>query len=200
MTEKAGLETQRREMWDELQELRKRMVEISREIGAMDVEDYVLKDPDGSPVCLSELFEGRKDLILVHNMGVMCPDCTMWADGFNGLRHHLENRAALVVCTPDEPSIMKKFAESRGWKFRMVSGHGSTFIYDMGYERGKGGWFPGVSAFYKNKDGKITRVATEEFEEGDVYCATWQLFALLKDGWNGWQADFKYSSVIPGTG
>jgi predicted dithiol-disulfide oxidoreductase (DUF899 family) len=31
-------------------------------------------------VRLSELFAGKADLILIHNMGTTCPNCTLWAD------------------------------------------------------------------------------------------------------------------------
>ena len=90
-------------------------------------------------------------------MGRACTYCTLWADGFNGVHRHLENRAGFVVVSPDPLDVQREFAESRGWKFRMASGQGSTFIEDMGFKSEKG-WTPGVSTFYRDK-GKITRVA-----------------------------------------
>src|SRR3990172_11779288 len=96
-------EERMRELWNQMQDIRRQMLALGREMGAMDVPDYILNDPDGNPVKLSELFGDKNDLILVHNMGRHCWDCTMWADGFNGLRHHLNSRASFVVCTPDEP-------------------------------------------------------------------------------------------------
>ena len=40
-------------------------------------------------------------------MGRGCSYCTLWADGFNGLRHHFEDRAAFVVVSPDTPEQQK---------------------------------------------------------------------------------------------
>ena len=94
------------------------------------VADYTLATTRG-PVKLSALFGGKRDLIVVHNMGRQCRYCTMWADGFNGLYPHLADRAAFVVISPDSPAVQKKFAASRGWRFPMASGQGSTFIHDM---------------------------------------------------------------------
>src|SRR6516164_9513796 len=60
-------------------------------------------------------------------MGASCPYCTLWADGFNGLLPHIENRAAFVVASPDDPQAQEKFKASRGWRFPMVSHRDSTF-------------------------------------------------------------------------
>lgn len=154
------------------------------------VNDYEFLGSANKKVNLSQLFGQKKDLILIHNMGKTCPYCTMWADGFNGLLPHLENRANFIVSSPDEPVTQKKFANSRGWKFKMVSTRGTSFAKDMGFEK-DGMPQPGVSVFYKNGD-KITRVGYDNFGPGDRYCPTFPLFDLLKDGPNNWQAKFKY--------
>jgi peroxiredoxin len=48
---------------------------------------------------------------------------------------HFENRAAFVVVSPDTPDAQKKFADGRGWQFRMLSNGDSGFTEDMGYVR-----------------------------------------------------------------
>ena len=154
------------------------------------VNDYEFLGSENQKVNLSQLFGKKNDLILIHNMGKTCPYCTMWADGFNGLLPHLENRATFVVSSPDEPATQKEFANSRGWKFQMVSTRGTSFAKDMGFEK-DGMPQPGVSVFYKNGD-KITRVGYDDFGPGDRYCPTFPFFDLLKDGPNNWQAKFKY--------
>ena len=161
-----------------------------------EVPDYELKNWNGGTTRLSQLFGAKKDLIVVHNMGTHCAYCTMWADGFNGVLPHLEDRAAFVVVSPDLPQIQKQFAQSRAWKFRMLSGHGGSFIQDAGFWRTKGpfpGPQPGVSTYAKAK-GKIHRVATAGFGPGDDYCGVWHLFDLLKDGADGWSARFDYKN------
>ena len=154
------------------------------------VNDYELLGSENQKVNLSQLFGQKNDLILIHNMGKTCPYCTMWADGFNGLLPHLEDRATFVVSSPDEPATQKEFANSRGWKFQMVSTRGTSFAKDMGFEK-DGMPQPGVSVFYKNGD-KITCVGYDNFGPGDRYCPTFSFFDLLKDGPNNWQAKFKY--------
>jgi predicted dithiol-disulfide oxidoreductase (DUF899 family) len=167
--------------------------ELLREEGGA-VEDCTLLGW-GGPVRLSELFGGRSDLLLVHNMGSGCPYCTLWADGFNGTRAHLENRAAFVVCSPDPPPTQQRFAEARGWGFQMVQDPDGVFTREMGYleERdGKRFHQPGVSAFHLEPDGRIRRVAHDAFGPGDPYCGTWHLFELLEGGVAGWQPRFRY--------
>ena len=154
------------------------------------VVDYELLGPKNQKINLSKLFGKQKDLILIHNMGKTCPYCTMWADGFNGLLPHLENRAAFVVSSPDDPAIQNKFAISRGWKFKMVSTKGTSFAKDLGFEK-DGLPQPGVSVFFKDGE-KIIRVGRDNFGPGDKYCPTFPLFDLLNDGTNDWQAKFKY--------
>ncbi len=75
--------------------------------------DYEFAGQYGT-VRLSELFGDKSDLFVIHNMGRGCPYCTMWADGFNGVLPHLEDRAAFVVSTPDAPDVQRGFAEARG--------------------------------------------------------------------------------------
>ena len=125
-------------------------------------------------------------------MGTGCANCTMWADGFNGVFHHLENRAGFVVISPNDPETQKKFAASRGWKFKMCSAKGTSFNKDMGFENEKGGAQPGVSVFRKELGGKLFRVSKAPFGPGDDFCAVWHLFDLLAEGTAGWEPKFKY--------
>jgi predicted dithiol-disulfide oxidoreductase (DUF899 family) len=155
------------------------------------VKDFTFKTWSGKPVKLSQLFGQKKDLILVHNMGKRCRYCTLWADGFNGVRQHLENRAAFAVNSPDPTSVQKKFATGRGWKFKMVSSYGTDFNKEMGFEGEKGDPWPGVSTFYKDK-GKLYRIGYASFGEGDSYCAVWHFLDLLAQGRNGWEPKYKY--------
>lgn len=155
------------------------------------VSDYSFKDWNNKDVKLSSLFEGKEDLILVHNMGKRCPYCTMWADGFNGVIDHLQDRASFVVVSPDNPETQKMFATSRGWKFKMVSAKGTSFNKDMGFEK-NGEADPGVSIFQKDDNNKIVRVSKDKFGPGDHYCIVWHFFDLLPKGDNGWQPKFKY--------
>lgn len=176
----------------EILEKSRRLADLKRAMPRERVDDYVLAGWDG-PVTLSSLFGGKKDLIVVHNMGKGCRYCTLWADGFNGVWRHLADRAGFVVCSPDAAETQKIFAASRQWGFPMVSGHGSTFIQDMGF-RGEKSWMPGVSTFHLAEDGSIERVARAEFGPYDLFCGVWHLIALLADGENGWEPRYTYEA------
>ncbi len=154
------------------------------------VDDYSFSTPQGSAQ-LSELFGRRDDLIVIHNMGASCAYCTLWADGYNGIYPHLADRAAFVVSSPDPPAAQRKFAESRGWRFPMVSHQGSSFAADMGYRSPEGRWRPGISVF--RRDGKrILRVADTPLHPGDDFCALWHMFDMLQGGPGDWSPKFKY--------
>jgi predicted dithiol-disulfide oxidoreductase (DUF899 family) len=171
---------------------KERLKELQKGLPKETFEDFALKDWEGREVRLSELFGDRQDLLVVHNMGSSCPYCTMWADGFNGVLPHLENRAAFAVVSPNSPESQKKFAQGRGWEFRMLSAEGSEFTRRAGYETEESGALPGVSAFRKDDDGTIRRVGHSPFGPGDDYCGVWHLFDLFEEGAGGWEPKFKY--------
>ena len=175
----------------DLMDLKKRLAEARQSAEPQQVGDYTLKRSDGSPVELSALFGDKDDLILIHNMGRSCVYCTLWADGLNGVAEHLADRAAFVVCSPDPPEVQAEFAESRAWRFPMVSGADSPFIKDMGFMPESKPW-PGVSAFHKNEDGSIVRTGKSFFGPGDDFCAVWHLLDLLPGGPEGWEPKYRY--------
>jgi len=168
-----------------------KLAELKRKLPPEEVKDYMLHGPEGR-VHLSELFRGKKDLIVVHNMGRSCRYCTMWADGFNGLRHHLADRAGIAVVSPDAVGAQQKFAKGRGWEFPLYSGKGSSFAKDMGFMPKPTEPWPGVSAF-RRKGRKIYRIASAPFGPFDQFCATWPLFALLDGGVGDWAPKFRYA-------
>lgn len=176
----------------EMSALREKLTAARRRAGAMSVQDYTLRTIDGTPVKLSELFGDKRDLIVVHNMGRKCVYCTLWADGFIGFANHLNSRAAFVLCSADEPATARAFAASRKWPFRVVSGHGSSFAHDMGFEPKPDEVWPGVSTFYRAADGTISRIAAAPFGPGDSFCAIWPMFDLLKDGAASWEPKYSY--------
>ncbi len=167
-------------------ELHKALAEEARG----EVKDYVFANRKG-PVRLSELFGKKRDLFVIHNMGVGCNSCTMWADGFNGFYPHISDRASFVVSSPDAPETQREFAASRGWTFPMVSTQGTPFAADMGFANPAGKPMPGVSAFQK-QDGKIVRVSASGFNDSDEFCPVWRLFDLLPEGPDGWRPKQTY--------
>lgn len=176
----------------------KKLVELKKQAARREVPDYELQGAEGQTVALSSLFGDKEDLIVIHNMGVSCPYCTLWADGFNGVAAHLQNRAAFVLVSPDTPEVQQQFAASRNWKFPLYSAHGSTFSQDMGYsfeKDGKAYQLPGFSTFRKMDDGSVVRVGADSFGPGDVYSGIWHLFALLEQGAGNWQPRYHYAEL-----
>jgi predicted dithiol-disulfide oxidoreductase (DUF899 family) len=112
--------------------LESKILELETELAALKnesprvVDNFTFVEPAGT-VRLVDLFGGRRDLLVVHNMGASCAYCTAYADGFNGVLPHLLDRAAFVVVSPDPPEKQREFAMSRGWKFRMVSSSENSF-------------------------------------------------------------------------
>ena len=128
-------------------------------------------------------------------MGKSCRYCTLWADGINGVEHHLTNKAAFVVVSPDAPEVQKEFAASRGWKFTMLSDKDKEFSIDMGFGKMKDGKYypqPGYSTFQKQENGTIKRIGYDEFGPGDMYAGIWHVFDLLGEGAGDWEPQYKY--------
>ena len=151
-------EEQIAQMEQEVAEMQRRLAELRRAGPPETVEPHVLLGQDGAEVRLADLFQGKRDLIVVHNMGARCPYCTLWADGFQGVLPHLEDRAAFVVVSPDPPAAQAKFAAARGWRFRMASDPTGDFTRAMGFleegrDRKRGiAHLPGVSTFVRRGD------------------------------------------------
>lgn len=170
--------------------LREQMRKTLAETEPEEVRDYEFAIADGTRK-LSDLFGERDELFMIHNMGRKCPNCTLWADGFNGVYHHLADRAAFVVSSPDAPEVQKEFASGRGWRFPMVSHRGTSFATDMGYGSEKDGWQPGISVF-RREDARIVRLSDAGFRPRDDFSTVWHVLDLLPEGSAGWFPKFKY--------
>jgi predicted dithiol-disulfide oxidoreductase (DUF899 family) len=194
MNEQERLELEKKitDLGNEIIAKKQEFYELKRQMPRFEVPDYELLTPEGKATHLSDLFGDKNELILVHNMGKKCPYCTMWADGFNGVFHHLESRAAFAISTPDEPTVIKAFAESRGWKFRMVSTRPSSLKKDLGFELKDGSYYPGISTFIKDEKGIIRHVAKAYLGPGDDFCNVWYMFDMLDVQNEEWEPKFSY--------
>jgi predicted dithiol-disulfide oxidoreductase (DUF899 family) len=184
--------TQLEQAQKELKAAQDKLLALKRSAPLPITQNYPLQNPSGDPAPLFSLFGERDELMVIHNMGKGCRYCTLWADGFNGLFPHFQNRAGFVVVTPDRPEIIKEFAASRGWRFPIYSSYGTSFFKDLGFASPEGKPWPGVSTFLRNPDSTVTRVAADFFGPGDNYCSVWPLFDLLPRGVNDWEPQYKY--------
>ncbi|MCY4096161.1 MAG: DUF899 family protein [Gammaproteobacteria bacterium] len=179
------------ELYEQLMEVRNSMLELQKGIEPEPVEDYELDTLDGKRH-VSSFFGNHDTLFLIHNMGSHCVYCTVWADGFNGVIDHLQDRAGFVLTSPESPEKQQEFAKSRGWRFPMASVENSTLAVDMGYHLESGEFMPGVTVLKKADDGAIAKVADTPFGPGDPYCAVFNLFDLIPEGSEDWQPKLAY--------
>ena len=180
-----------------------RIIELERKIGALTAELTSLrKASPGTPVpdytfrtllgetTLRGLFGDRDKLLAIHNMGQGCRYCTLWADGFNGLLPHLESALAVVLVSKDPPQIQRKFANSRGWRFRLASHGGGDYIREQGVMEGSDN-VPGAVLYQHNGDAILRRNACV-FGPGDLYCAMWGLLGLAGLDASDWTPQYDY--------
>ena len=108
-----------------------------RALPKLPVEDYTFDSTNG-PVALSDLFEGRSQLIVQHIMfgpdwEEGCPICSFWADGYDPMLIHMQQRDISFVAVSRAPIAKLQAYQARmGWSFPWVSALNSTFNYDFG--------------------------------------------------------------------
>ena len=96
---------------------------------------YVFDGPDGK-VSLSDLFTGRSQLIVYHFMfgpdwQAGCKSCSFWADNYNGIVEHLNQRDVSLVAISRAPLAKQQaFARRQGWRFKWLSSLGNDFNFD----------------------------------------------------------------------
>jgi predicted dithiol-disulfide oxidoreductase (DUF899 family) len=141
-------------------------------------KDYVFEGADGKQT-LSELFAGRQQLIVYHLMfdpswEEACSRCSFWADNFNGVLVHLNQREVTLVAISRAPiAKLAAFQKRMGWSFNWVSSFGSDFnhdyhvsftpeeleqreiIYNYAPVKTSMTERPGISVFYKDQAGTI---------------------------------------------
>ncbi len=98
-------------------------------------KDYQFEGAHGS-VSLSDLFDGRSQLIVYHFMfkpgdDVGCPHCSLRADGFDGINTHLKQRDVTMIAVSRAPyAKLAAYQQRMGWGFTWVSSGETDFNYD----------------------------------------------------------------------
>ena len=96
---------------------------------------YAFEGPNGKET-LSQLFEGRNQLVVYHFMygpdwEAPCKSCSFWADNFNGIIAHLNQRDVTFVAISRAPlSKIQAFAKRMGWSFKWLSSFHTDFNRD----------------------------------------------------------------------
>jgi predicted dithiol-disulfide oxidoreductase (DUF899 family) len=141
-------------------------------------------------VSLLDLFAHHHKLLVIHNMGQGCRYCTLWADGFNGLLQHLESALSVVLVSKDTPQVQRRFANERGWRFRLASHGGGDYIREQAVQAGTEN-MPGAVVYAREGD-TIRRTNDCVFGPGDLYCSAWHMLALAGLGEAQWTPQFNY--------
>ena len=163
----------------ELTRLRDELSRQRRELPWEQVtKSYIFDGPRGKET-LAELFEGRSQLVVYHFMFAPswdegCKSCSFWADNFDGIDIHLAHRDITFLAISRAPlPKLEAYRKRMGWTFKWVSAGESDFNYDFNvsfdaeaakngtanYNYGTGRQvqeeMPGISVFYKDRDGDI---------------------------------------------
>lgn len=141
-------------------------------------KSYVFDGPNGRE-SLSDLFAGRSQLIVYHFMfgpdwSEGCKSCSFWADNFNNITVHLNQRDATMVAISKAPlEKLLAFQKRMGWAFKWLSSFSNDFNRDYhvsftpeelekgetyyNYRIGKFGRdeAPGLSVFHKDANGDV---------------------------------------------
>jgi predicted dithiol-disulfide oxidoreductase (DUF899 family) len=101
-------------------------------------EEYAFETEHGTKT-LSELFDGRSQLLAYNIMygpdyeRGACPGCTNLADGFDGTLLHMNKRDVTFVCFSRAPiDRLAAYRKRMGWHFPYVSTYGTAFPFDFG--------------------------------------------------------------------
>ena len=163
----------------EFTRLRDQLSEQRRALPWVKVEkEYIFQGPSGKE-SLSDLFDGRSQLMIYHFMfhpdwEDACKSCSFWADNYNGMTVHLNHRDVSFSVVSRAPiEKLNAFKKRMGWNFKWLSSFDSDFNYDFNVsftpeemEKGQMEYnytvtqfpapeAPGLSVFYKDEDGSI---------------------------------------------
>jgi predicted dithiol-disulfide oxidoreductase (DUF899 family) len=170
-------------------------------------KDYVFQSTNG-PVRLSELFDGRSQLVIQHFMfgpdwQEGCPGCSLLADHVDGARQHFEHNDVSFVAVSRGPiDRLEAYRKRMGWRFRWVSSAGSDFNFDynVSFPNGQreGGVFynfghqpdpgvdelPGLSVFLKDDDGTIYHTYSSHARGGEIHLGIYGWLDMVPKGRN----------------
>ncbi len=182
------------------------------------LENYVFDGPKGKE-SLSDLFEGRTQLIIYHFMfhpdwKEGCKACSFWADNFNNIIVHLNHRdTTMVAISRARHETIAPYQKRMGWTFKWLSSFANDFNYDFqvsftpeqvkagtatyNYQvttsGGDHGELPGISVLYKDEAGQIFHTYST-FQRGlDMLNVAYHYLDLVPKGRDEDELDFTMS-------
>ncbi len=199
----------------EFTRLRDKLSKERRELPWEKVDkEYVFNGPGGKET-LSDLFDGRSQLIVYHFMygpgwGEGCKSCSFIADHFNPGIVHLNHRDVTMVAVSKAPlDELERFRKRMGWTFKWVSSFENEFNRDyhvsftqQELDGGKAYYnykhmsfpsteAPGASVFYKDGKGDIFHTYSV-YERGlDMFIGAYHYLDIVPKGRN--EQDLSYT-------
>ena len=192
-------------------------------------QSYVFDTPSGQQT-LTDLFAGRRQLLVQHFMLAPgweegCASCSFMADHTDGMTVHLANRDVTMLAISRAPlAEIERFRQRMGWQFRWVSSHGSEFNHDFGvtftpeeiaagevyynYTQRPGEEMPGISVFYQDDAGEVFHTYSTYGRGVEVMMGAYNLLDLTPKGRNEldvshrmeWLRHHDRYAAAPGTG
>jgi predicted dithiol-disulfide oxidoreductase (DUF899 family) len=174
-------------------------------------KNYVFETAKGKKN-LSDLFEGRSQLIVYHFMlgpgwGAGCPGCSFLSDHIDGALPHLEHHDVTWTAVSRAPlPEIEAYKKRMGWRFPWVSAFGTDFNYDYhvsftddDLKKGKVVYnftempvpaastetdLPGLSSFYKDDAGDIFHTYSSYARGGEELIGTLMILDRAPKGRN----------------
>lgn len=174
---------------NEIYRLHRRLESLRKESPVLEVKNYIFHGLNAE-ITLHDLFADNNRLIAIHNMGQGCRSCTLWGDGLNGFLPALEDQFAVVMLSKDAPDVQRSFANSRGWRFNMVSHGGGLYIREQSVLAGQNN-MPGIVCYEKRGE-RIFRKNSSVFGPGDDFCSMWSILSLAGVGLEEWTPQYSY--------
>jgi len=168
-------------------------------------KDYVFDGPQGKET-LSELFDGKSQLIVYHFMfgpdwDAGCKHCSFWADNFDKIIVHLNHRDVTMVAASRAPyRKLETYKKRMGWTFKWVSSGNTDFNFDYhvsftpGEEAKKKAFFnykiqdpdssdrEGASVFFKDAKGNVFHTYSTYARGIDMVNAAYHYLDLVPKG------------------
>jgi len=116
---------------------REELAQTRRQLPWVKVEEAYEFATESGLCDLSQLFEGRSQLVVQHFMYGAdwqegCKSCSFWADNLQGAITHLQARDVSYVAVSQAPlSVILPFKQRMGWQMNWVSSAQSNFSNDF---------------------------------------------------------------------
>jgi predicted dithiol-disulfide oxidoreductase (DUF899 family) len=168
-------------------------------------QSYIFDGPSGRE-SLAQLFDNRTQLVVYHFMfnpewEAGCPHCSHWADNFNGVIVHLNQRDVTMIAVSRAPyAKLAAYKARMGWSFTWVSSGQSDFNVDYGVsftpeevaskhafynftiQNPRNGEREGVSVFYKDPAGALFHTYSTYARGIDMLNVDYQYLDLVPRG------------------